>query len=333
MCYLVTQRKPVNIAVQTELNPLRHILFHHVNHTYSAQQFQMGQQFRPEVLDSLVCFCVELFLFSEVLYCSFATDGKKVNVWTRRKRVNLCLVRTSHYTSMCPYDALATAVGSRCRVLCLFPIIPSTSTLNGGWTRSIALSLLCPSVSLHVVNGASSSQISTPKSTKSSTPSPTSPRTVPGFKVTRGWVQRYNLTWSLLVPYRHFLIIRKVSNSGKTLILLVCICKIWTKCGLYGCTNISTDERPVTSQTGCQLWATGPCTVHMAYAVAPWCIFGGDRDTNPVLLMDSSLICALVPNYRGSNSCSQLANLRPGATVPPWARSRTYPPTFILAGH
>lgn len=80
MCYLVTQRKPVNIAVQTELNPLRHILFHHVNHTYSAQQFQMGQQFRPEVIDSLVCFCVELFLFSEVLYCSFATDGKKVNV-------------------------------------------------------------------------------------------------------------------------------------------------------------------------------------------------------------------------------------------------------------
>uniref|UniRef100_G3PYL2 Serine/threonine-protein kinase DCLK2 n=1 Tax=Gasterosteus aculeatus aculeatus TaxID=481459 RepID=G3PYL2_GASAC len=42
-----------------------------------------------------------------------------------------------------------------------------------------SLSLLCPSVSLHVVNGASSSQISTPKSTKSSTPSPTSPRTIP----------------------------------------------------------------------------------------------------------------------------------------------------------
>ncbi|XP_062420263.1 serine/threonine-protein kinase DCLK2 isoform X3 [Pungitius pungitius] len=33
------------------------------------------------------------------------------------------------------------------------------------------------------VNGASSSQISTPKSTKSSTPSPTSPRTAPSFKI------------------------------------------------------------------------------------------------------------------------------------------------------
>ncbi|XP_074542585.1 serine/threonine-protein kinase DCLK2 isoform X2 [Halichoeres trimaculatus] len=33
------------------------------------------------------------------------------------------------------------------------------------------------------VNGVSSSQISTPKSTKSSTPSPTSPRTVPNFKI------------------------------------------------------------------------------------------------------------------------------------------------------
>ncbi|XP_058496419.1 serine/threonine-protein kinase DCLK2 isoform X3 [Solea solea] len=33
------------------------------------------------------------------------------------------------------------------------------------------------------VNGASSSQLSTPRSTKSSTPSPTSPRTLPGFRI------------------------------------------------------------------------------------------------------------------------------------------------------
>uniref|UniRef100_A0A3B4YF93 Serine/threonine-protein kinase DCLK2 n=1 Tax=Seriola lalandi dorsalis TaxID=1841481 RepID=A0A3B4YF93_SERLL len=40
-----------------------------------------------------------------------------------------------------------------------------------------------PTVCLHTVNGVSNSQISTPKSTKSSTPSPTSPRTIPSFKV------------------------------------------------------------------------------------------------------------------------------------------------------
>uniref|UniRef100_A0A4W6EVM1 Serine/threonine-protein kinase DCLK2 n=1 Tax=Lates calcarifer TaxID=8187 RepID=A0A4W6EVM1_LATCA len=40
-----------------------------------------------------------------------------------------------------------------------------------------------PSVFLHTVNGVSSSQISTPKSTKSSTPSPTSPRTTPSLKI------------------------------------------------------------------------------------------------------------------------------------------------------
>uniref|UniRef100_A0A667XCI3 Serine/threonine-protein kinase DCLK2 n=1 Tax=Myripristis murdjan TaxID=586833 RepID=A0A667XCI3_9TELE len=40
-----------------------------------------------------------------------------------------------------------------------------------------------PSVSLHIVNGVSSSQISTPKSTKSSSPSPTSPRNMHSFKV------------------------------------------------------------------------------------------------------------------------------------------------------
>lgn len=51
-------------------------------------------------------------------------------------------------------------------------------------TPSPALVYLLP-VFLHIVNGVSSSQISTPKSTKSSTPSPTSPRTIPSFKVRR----------------------------------------------------------------------------------------------------------------------------------------------------
>uniref|UniRef100_A0A8D0CXI9 Serine/threonine-protein kinase DCLK2 n=1 Tax=Sander lucioperca TaxID=283035 RepID=A0A8D0CXI9_SANLU len=48
-------------------------------------------------------------------------------------------------------------------------------------TLSPAVVCLIP-VCLHTVNGVSGSQISTPKSTKSSTPSPTSPRPIPCFK-------------------------------------------------------------------------------------------------------------------------------------------------------
>uniref|UniRef100_A0A8C2Z1D7 Doublecortin-like kinase 2a n=1 Tax=Cyclopterus lumpus TaxID=8103 RepID=A0A8C2Z1D7_CYCLU len=44
---------------------------------------------------------------------------------------------------------------------------------------------MCRSFFLHIVNGVSSSQVSTPKSTKSSTPSPTSPGTIPSFEVRR----------------------------------------------------------------------------------------------------------------------------------------------------
>uniref|UniRef100_A0A671URL2 Serine/threonine-protein kinase DCLK2 n=1 Tax=Sparus aurata TaxID=8175 RepID=A0A671URL2_SPAAU len=52
----------------------------------------------------------------------------------------------------------------------------------------------------HVVNGVSNSQISTPRSTKSSTPSPTSPRPLPSFKVRRFINQQSSLSVACCNP-------------------------------------------------------------------------------------------------------------------------------------
>lgn len=76
-------------------------------------------------------------------------------------------------------------------------------------SSKVALSCyyLSPScfVFFHLVNGISahSSQISTPRSTKSSTPSPTSPRPMPSFKVRWHHTHVRAYTYSRCCAHRH----------------------------------------------------------------------------------------------------------------------------------
>ncbi|KAI3353326.1 hypothetical protein L3Q82_019860 [Scortum barcoo] len=64
----------------------------------------------------------------------------------------------------------------------------------------------------HIVNGISSSQISTPKSTKSSTPSPTSPRNIPSFKAGRSSLFLFVFA-SIQIPPSHHISSPNVNGS------------------------------------------------------------------------------------------------------------------------
>lgn len=118
------------------------------------------------------------------------TPKEKINIWM--STLNVFIQRRIPVVVVLIYCCTVALFKANC-----LHWIQQPKAENGFYTTQIELASVCKaffatpnqwcffSLSVLVVNGFSSSQSSAQRSTKSSTPSPTSPRPISGFKVKR----------------------------------------------------------------------------------------------------------------------------------------------------